>query len=199
VRAFLAVPQDPAWAARAAEHLGRLRPSTPSASWTRPESWHLTLRFFAEIEPAAAERCAEETFLAASRSPGGELAFGGSVVFPPGGRPRVLGLGFVPSPGLALLEALAREAELAARRAGAEPEERGYHPHVTLARIRTPWPRGAVERFRAEADAWDLPPFRLSGVVLFESRLGPSGATHTPLRAFSWARPGRLPSESVRA
>jgi 2'-5' RNA ligase len=191
VRAFLAIPPDSEWAARVGEHLGRLRPSMPPASWTRPESWHLTLRFFADIGPEAAERCAEETFLAAGRSPGGELVSGGSVAFPPGGRPRVLGLGFAPSPGLAALETVARDAEAAARRAGAEPEERGYHPHVTIARIRSPWPCGAVERFRSEADAWKLPPFRLSGVVLYQSRLGPSGATHTPLRAFSWARQGQ--------
>ena len=191
MRAFLAVPPDPAWTARVVDLLGPLRPSMPPASWTRPETWHLTLRFFGDIEPEAAERCAEETFLAAGRSAGGELPFGGSVAFPPRGRPRVMGLGFARSPGLAELETLAREAEAAARRAGAEPEDRGYHPHVTLARIRSPWPHGAVERFRREADAWDLPPFRLSGVVLYQSRLGPAGATHTPLRTFSWIRPGQ--------
>lgn len=187
MRAFLAVPPDPAWAGLAAELVHRLRPSLPPASWTRPESWHLTLRFFAEIAVEAAERCAAEIFLAAGRSPGGALPFGGSVAFPARGRPRVLGLRFAPSPGLAGLEDLAREAEAAARRAGAEPEEREYHPHVTLARIRSPWPHGAVEQFRREADAWDLPPFRLSGVVLYQSRLGPSGATHVPLREFAWS------------
>ena len=186
MRAFLAIPPDPEWAAHVAERLGPLRPSMPPASWTRPESWHMTLRFFADIEPEAAERCAEETFFAAGRSTGGELVFGGSIAFPPKGRPRILGLGFAPSPALAALETLARDAEAAARRVGERPEERGFHPHVTLARIRSPWPRGAVERFRGEADAWKLLPFRLSGVVLFQSRLGPSGATHTPLRTFSW-------------
>jgi 2'-5' RNA ligase len=190
MRAFLAIPTDPAWSARAAALLGPLRPAMPAASWTRPESWHLTLRFFADIGLEAAEGCAEETFRAAGRWPGGELSFGGSVVFPPRGRARVLGLGFAPSPGADALTALAADAEAAARRAGAPPEERGqrlYHPHVTLARIRSPWPREAVERFRREADAWELPPFRLSAVVLYESRLGPAGATHIPLRTFAWS------------
>jgi 2'-5' RNA ligase len=193
VRAFLAVPPDPEWADRAADLVRHLRPSMPPASWTRAESWHLTLRFFADVGPEAAARCAEETFLSASRSTatGGELPPGGSVVFPPRGPARVLGLGFAPSRGFSELQGLAREAELAARRAGAEPEEREYHPHVTLARIRSPWPPGAVERFRREADAWALPPFRLTGIVLYESRLGPSGATHIPLRAFSFERASR--------
>jgi 2'-5' RNA ligase len=187
MRAFLAVPPDPAWAARAAELLGPMRSSLPPATWTRPESWHLTLRFFADVGAEAAERCAKETFLAAGRSAGGELPAGGSVVFPARGRARVLGLGFAPSPGGGALKAVAAEAEAAARRAGAPPEERDYHPHVTLARIRSPWAPAAVERFRREADGWDLPPFRLSAVVLYESRLGPGGATHIPLRTFAWA------------
>jgi 2'-5' RNA ligase len=187
MRAFLAVPPDPEWAARAAELLGRLRPSLPPASWTRPEAWHLTLRFFADIGGEAAESCAEETFRAAGRSPAGGLGFGGSVVFPPRGRPRVLGLGFAPSAVVSALKTLAAAAETAARRVGAPPEKRDYHPHVTLARVRSPWPRAAVERFRREADVWDLPAFRLSAVVLYESRLGPAGAAHIPLRTFSWA------------
>ena len=188
MRAFLAVPPDPAWAARVEERVRGLRPSLPSASWTRPESWHLTLRFFPEISGEAAQRCADETFRAAGVS-AAELPTGGSVVFPPRGRARVLGLGFAPSSGVSALEILATVAEAAARGVGAAPEERGYHPHVTLARIRSPWPHAAVERFRSEVDGWELPSFHAGAIVLYESRLGPSGAAHTPLRTFELALP----------
>ena len=193
MRAFLAVPPDPAWTARAGECLARLRPSLPSASWTRPETWHLTLRFFANIAREAAEKCAEETFRAAELSLGGELVTGGSLVFPERGRARVLGVGLAHSPVPAALEAAAAAAEAAARRAGAPPEDRRYHPHVTFARIRTPWPPAAVERFRKDVDAWELPPFRLAALVLYESRLGSGGATHTALRTAT------LPGQEVRA
>ena len=49
VRAFLAVPPDPGWAESVRELVSRLRPSLPSASWTRPASWHLTLKFLGEV------------------------------------------------------------------------------------------------------------------------------------------------------
>jgi RNA 2',3'-cyclic 3'-phosphodiesterase len=188
MRAFLAVPPDPEWAARVEERVRGLRPSLPSASWTRPESWHLTLRFFREISAEAAQRCADETFRAVGVS-AAELPTGGSVVFPPRGRPRVLGLGFAPSSGVSTLEVLAAQAEAAARRVGAEPEGRVYHPHVTLARIRSPWPHGAVERFRREVDGWELPSFHVGAIVLYESRVGPSGAVHTPVRTLALALP----------
>jgi RNA 2',3'-cyclic 3'-phosphodiesterase len=187
MRAFLAVPTDPAWAARVEAGLSRVKPSFPPASWTRPESWHLTLRFFADIAPEGAERFADEIRRAVVHERAGELPAGGSVVFPPHGRARVLGLGFSPSPGLDALTALATIVEAAARRVGAAPEDRRYHPHVTLARIRTPWPSGAVERFRREADALAPPAFHVGSVVLFESRLGPTGARHTPLHSFELA------------
>ena len=187
MRAFLAVPTDSTWSARIASGLDRLRPSLPAASWTRPENWHLTLRFFGEISPEDADRFAGEIAGVVLRSPGGELPAGGTVVFPPRGRARVLGLGFADSPALGALTALAEAAEAAARRVGAAPEDRRYHPHVTLARIRSPWPAGAVQRFRREADSFAPPPYGLRSVVLFESRLGPSGARHTPLRTFDLA------------
>ena len=187
MRAFLAVPTDPAWSERVAAGLDRLRPALPAASWTRPESWHLTLRFFADISTEDADRFAAEIHRAAAHSGRGVLAPGGSVTFPPRGRARVLGLGFASCPGLDLLTGLAAEAEAAARLVGAMPEDRRYHPHVTLARIRAPWPSGAVERFRREADAFAPQPFRLDSVVFFESRLGPSGASHTALHTFELA------------
>ena len=187
MRAFLAVPTDPAWSRLVASGLDRLRPSMPGASWTRPESWHLTLRFFGDIAAGDAERFADMIAGVVALLPGGELQAGGAVVFPPRGRARVLGLGFAPSRGVDALTTLAAEAEAAARTVGAAPEDRRYHPHVTLARIRSPWPAGAVERFRREADAFSPPPYGLRSVVLFESRLGPGGARHTPLRTFDLA------------
>ncbi len=190
MRAFLAVPTDPAWSARVQAALDRIKPSLPPASWTRPDSWHLTLRFFADIAPEDAERLAQEIHRAVAPERAGDLPAGGSVVFPAHGRARVLGLGFAPSPGLDGLVALAAVAEAAARRVGAAPEDRRYHPHVTLARIRTPWPAGAVARFRREADAFAPPPFRVGSIVLFESRLGPTGACHTPLHSFELAPSG---------
>ncbi len=112
---------------------------------------------------------------------------GGAAVFPERGRPRVLGLGFAPTADLEALRALAEAAETVVRLAGLPPEDRPFHPHVTLARLRDPWPAPAVETFRREAGEWDLPPWKVRACVLFESRLDPGGAVHTPLRTLPFA------------
>jgi 2'-5' RNA ligase len=181
VRVFLAVPGDPDWCASAREFAARWRPRLPPATWTKPESWHLTLRFLGEIDEATAVRFADAI---GSAPPVPEVALppGGPVVFPPHGRPRVAGVGFAPGAGVDALAEAARTAERAARAIGSAAEERPYRPHVTLARLREPWGRGAVETFREAASAWPFPEWRVRSIVLYQSRLHPSGAVHTPLR-----------------
>ena len=190
MRVFLAVPGDPDWVASAREFGARWRPVLPPASWTKPESWHLTLRFLGEIEETAAARFAE-ALTAEAAIPEAALPPGGPVVFPPHGRPRVAGIGFAPGAGVDALAAVARTAERAARAIGCEPEDRPYRPHVTLARMRESWGREAVETFREAAAAWSFPAWRAQSVVLYASRLDPSGAVHTPLREWTAAAEAR--------
>ena len=82
MRVFLAVPPDPDWIERAHALVERLRRDSPPASWTRPESWHLTLKFLGEVseETAATFGRAIDPALAAA-SPG-SLASGGALLLP---------------------------------------------------------------------------------------------------------------------
>ncbi len=191
MRVFFAIPPDPDWVASARELGGRLKTSLPRASWTRPEAWHLTLKFLGEIDQSAAGRFAAAIDAAGTSWAGDEaLVSAGSLLLPTRVRPRVLAIGFAPSPSLESLTALARAAEQAGRRIGIPPEDREFRPHLTLARLREPWPSHAVEAFRREADAWPFPPWSLRSCVLFESRLAPAGAVHTPLREWTFGERG---------
>ena len=182
MRAFLAAAADAEWVASASGFVARARPGLPKASWTRPESWHLTLRFLGEIAESAAAAFARALALDAPGFTEAELAIEGPVAFPPRGRPRVVGLGFVP--GLAL-ERLAAAAETAARSIGCAPEDRPFRPHVTLARLRDPWPDAAVGAFQSAARSWAFPPWTVRSIVLFSSRLDPAGAVHTPVQTWT--------------
>jgi 2'-5' RNA ligase len=195
VRAFLAVPADTAWVESALRLSRRLRESLPRASWTRPEAWHLTLKFLGEISEGAAASFAARIEPEILRHPEVEVSPGAPVVFPRRGRPRVLGIGFSPSAALDVLAEIAREADDAAAAVGVPAEGRNFQPHVTLARLRDPWPPAAVEAFRSEASAWALPPWRASSCALFRSRLDPAGSVHTPVR--EWRLAGQ--SQAVRA
>jgi RNA 2',3'-cyclic 3'-phosphodiesterase len=187
IRAFLAIPSDGLWVESARGLLARLQETSPRASWTKPSSWHLTLKFFEKISTEVARAFAAELSPVAAGVVPGEIPAGGASVFPHRGPARVLAVGFASSPAAEEVSRLAREAEVIARRLGFEGERRPFQPHVTLARLRSPWPPAKVEAFRQEVEAWPFPPWHARSCVLYESRLQGDGAVHTPLDEWSFA------------
>lgn len=187
IRAFLAIPSDALWVESTRGLVARLQDTSPRASWTKPSSWHLTLKFFERISTEAARAFAAELSPIAAGVVPGEIPAGGASVFPPRGPARVLAVAFASSPAAEEVSRLAREAETIARRLGFEAERRAFHPHVTLARLRSPWPPAKVEAFRQEVEAWPFPPWHARSCVLYESRLQRDGALHTPLDEWSFA------------
>lgn len=106
-----------------------LRPELPEASWTRPESWHLTLCFLGEISEAQAAGFCADLGPRAERAPEGDLQASGAVVFPPRGAARVLGVGFAATPFTAALGELAGvAARLAPKAPGAKLRSASSHP-----------------------------------------------------------------------
>jgi RNA 2',3'-cyclic 3'-phosphodiesterase len=188
VRAFLAVPSPHAWVASAEDLVARLRGALPNASWTKPASWHLTLVFLGEISSEQVRGFAEGMGPIARACAGGELTTSGAVIFPPRGPARVLAVGFASSAVTEALERLAREAHSVASRSIHNSQftnHKSFHPHITLARVRRPWPRESVEAFCQEVGAWKFPAWPVRGCVLYESRLERDGAVHTPLVEWS--------------
>ena len=187
VRAFVALPRDRMWIESALGLVEKLRGSLPHASWTKPQSWHLTIKFLGAVPRPALESLASSIAPVARETVPGELAPGGLVVFPPHGPARVLGVGFAPSPALESLARFAREVDGKAGSLGVEQEKRAFHPHVTLARLRRSWPRRAVETFRDQVEACPFPLWAMRSCVLYESRLDPAGVIHTPLAEWTFS------------
>jgi 2'-5' RNA ligase len=70
---------------------------------------------------------------------------------------------------------------------GFEPEDRPYHPHVTLARCPDPWRRDAIDKFKTALTGPIGPPFVADHGILFESKLSPKGARYRVVETFSMA------------
>ena len=187
MRAFLAVPSDGMWVESARDLVARLREALPEASWTKPTSWHLTLKFFEGITEGEARAFGEGVAADALATVRGDLLASGAVVFPARGPARVLGVGFAPSEALEEIARLAVLAEEHARRLSLAEERRPFHAHVTLARIRRAWAPEAVERFKSEVEGWTFPPWHARSCVLYESRLERDGAVHAPFEEWSFS------------
>lgn len=109
------------------------------ARWIEREDFHITLRFFGDIDASLARHLAEaldETvFFAPPALELDELGvFGGKT-------PRALYVRVKPNPELTRLQAAH---EKIARRLGLPPETRKFTPHVTLARLRGASPETAA-------------------------------------------------------
>ena len=177
-RLFVAVPlTDEVRAALAAHITGagsdRGLPGKP----VPPPNWHVTMRFLGPTDRVAYER-----FLAAlTEAERGEpftISFGGLGAFPRPARATVLWLAV--ERGVDRLERLAALSEQAAQQAGFAPEERPFHAHLTLSRIR---PHQDVRPLleRVSPFPMSLPVDRL---VVFRSHLGRGGARYEELDSF---------------
>jgi len=160
------------------EILGEFRSKISGARWVAKDQMHLTLAFLGDVDEGTAEMLGES--LSQIESPRFTLRFEGMGCFPDSRRPRVLWVGLAPEPRLVALASLVRPAVLSC---GIPQEDRSFSPHITLARFRQPVGR-EVAAFLDRHRQVQFPPVPVHEFILFQSRLTPQGAIHTPLRRF---------------
>jgi RNA 2',3'-cyclic 3'-phosphodiesterase len=169
-RAFVAaVPPDDVLDAVDAAVSGVELPSTARRT-TRPQ-WHLTLQFLGNRVDFDAVAGALEALAVR----GGAVCLGAAGAFPSERRGRTLWVGV--SEGDALLSQLAASVGALLGPIGYPPEERPYHAHLTLARLKAP-----TDLRPAVAALGPGPvgrPWTVEEVVLFQSKTGRTGAEYT--------------------
>jgi RNA 2',3'-cyclic 3'-phosphodiesterase len=166
---------------------GELRERVPDVSWARPETLHLTVHFFGEIdEDRATTALGRVTPVVEGTSPFG-VVLDRLGAFPERGIPRVLWLGAVRD--VAPLTALALECRTVLATAGFEVEDRRYHAHCTLGRPHQPWTADARVAWAAATAGDEVNAhFTASRLVLYESRPVPGGARYTERSSLPFAR-----------
>ena len=150
--------------------------------WVRPESVHLTLRFWSDLQPDAVPVVCDGLRRAAAALAPFVAAVRGLGCFPNAERPRVLWMG-LEDPELRL-PALRRRIDAALAALGLPSEKKPFRPHLTVARARR------VAGGRDLGTFLDAQKNRMFGHVmvsrldLMRSDLSGKGAVHTRLHAF---------------
>jgi 2'-5' RNA ligase len=165
------------------ESVASLAGGLPGARWVPSAQLHLTLAFIGEVDGALAADAREA--LRSVDAPAFELSLRGVGHFPPRGAPRVAWAGLRPSEPLAHLQ---RAVTRALERAGCRLEARKFHAHVTIARLDDPPPRRMAE-WLAAGSMFETGPFVVDEFLLYSSRLGSSGATHSVEEAYPLGGP----------
>lgn len=150
-----------------------------SINWSKPSTWHLTLKFLGETDEAAIPSIKDALSTIQFRS--FTMQAGGAGAFPNERQPWVLWLGL--KEGKQQSAALAAAVEDALAAIGIPREKKQFRPHLTLARVRKPGPGNWKELLnQAARQSW--PTFTVGHFTLWQSTLAPEGATHTPLATF---------------
>jgi 2'-5' RNA ligase len=169
----------------------RLRPVVAEwhPVWVKPSGMHLTLKFLGSITADQVQHVRQtmQHLAALSTFP---LQLHGLGFFPHLDRPRVFWSGYLPSEPLTHLQTLLDEG---LEQLGFEKEQRGFTPHLTLARIKQPRPLKpeALRQLREIMDSWqpDLT-HMVHEVRLYRSVLTSAGAQYSVLHTQTLAGTG---------
>lgn len=172
-RVFCAIDLATRARARLIRQISRLREAVPHAQarWSREENLHLTLKFLGDVQTARLGSLSNATARAVADFSPFQVTLQETGVFPKQGPPRVLWIGVRDESGK--LAELHTRLEEACAKEGFAKEERPFHPHLTIARLRKP--QGA----RILAPAHKELPFEPAEVELAELlviRSAPSAA-----------------------
>jgi 2'-5' RNA ligase len=148
--------------------------------WVRLDGLHLTLRFLGPTPDESIPRTAEAVRTAARSADGPvDLELAGSGSFPSPHRPRTLWIGVRDASGA--LTALRTGLEDALVAAGWPPDDRPFHPHLTLARADGIAVGPLVADRLAAAIGQDRIAARIEQIGLFESVTGGGPARYVPV------------------
>lgn len=179
VRCFVAVFLDPAIRPRVAAFQRQLARSSADVKWVEPENLHFTLKFLGDVESGHLDAIggALETAVAGVEAFGLEL--GGVGVFPSMRVPRVVWIGVCA--GKDALADLAGRVEEAVKAEGFQGDGKGFSPHLTIGRVRSPRNLQALAEQLSSAS----PPagsMRVDRVQLTSSNLTRLGPVYAPVR-----------------
>jgi 2'-5' RNA ligase len=185
VRTFLALDLAPplaqaagAWADALADHLGSA--SARGLRWTAAAQRHVTLHFLGDVPAPRVSALADRLSSGLPLAPfTATLASAG--LFPPRGPARIVWLGLRSEADVLSLLHAAVATHL---RALALPlDERPFHPHVTIARVRDDADRRLGRRLREWCAATPPQPAAapVARVTCYESRPSPNGSTYRAL------------------
>ncbi|HEY3861657.1 MAG TPA: RNA 2',3'-cyclic phosphodiesterase [Verrucomicrobiae bacterium] len=189
MRLFSAIFPPPEIAQRLAEAARTLAGNFTSkaAAWTAAEQIHLTLNFLGQVEPARVDAIARAVDEAARRGQRHRVQARGLGCFPNAARPRVIWAGL--DGDMTALSALKQNLDDGLAGLGFPPEDRAFHPHLTIGRFKNM--NGRERGHLAEAlRRWSETKFAswtVERIDLMRSEFSPGGSRYTLVRSFAIA------------
>jgi 2'-5' RNA ligase len=178
VRSFVAVDlDDPEIKSRITKTQEDLERTGASLKVVQPEIMHLTLRFLGEIPQATVLRVIEA--MGGLRFSPFEVEFSGVGVFPNIRRISVIWIGI--TNGQERLAEIFEQLEPKLRQFGLPPDNKGFSPHLTIARVRSGLNKETLAKSIESMREVEFGKMGVSAVRLKKSTLTPRGPIYTTL------------------
>lgn len=180
LRAFLAFEVSPEVRANLMRAEDELKETRADLKLVEKENLHFTVKFLGEIPNAAVEEVDRKVRALPLRRM--DVGVRGLGAFPDERRPRVLWGGVAPH-DLPTITTAGQQVVDALEGIG-ESDERGFHPHITVARVRSPRNVEALTAFLRENSSREFGRTPITKLKLKSSALSPSGPTYTDVKEY---------------
>jgi 2''-5'' RNA ligase len=177
-RIFVAVNISEKARQKAAEYICVLKDDLPrfAITWVRPEKLHLTLRFIGDCGDDELNKVTAAVQIVSEKIPSFSLNISGTGIFPTEKKARVLWLGVNGEISQMIKAKNLFEEEY--RRSGLLGKRESLTPHLTIARIKhTGWSRDVINKHLNSK--FEPVEFEVSEIVIYESRLHPTGSLYS--------------------
>ncbi|MDH5682943.1 MAG: RNA 2',3'-cyclic phosphodiesterase [candidate division WOR-3 bacterium] len=151
--------------------------------WVANENLHLTLVFLGEVAEKFLDEVKEQLASVAKLVKPFEANLNGLGAFPSQRSPRVIWIGM--DKGKNEVSDLQVKIEQALGTIGFKPEDRKFHPHLTIGRVKG-FIKDASKIFENNYTSPDLP---VNSIVLFKSTLRPEGPIYEKIQEFYFGAP----------
>lgn len=151
-------------------------------NWSPLDNLHITTKFIGQWPEERLEELHEALLEVAPRS-AFEVEIANLGWFPNERSPRVLWIG---AQGGSAVSLLAKETEERLASLGIAREDRNFSPHLTLARIKSPVPLGALRKRVEELQPALIGKFQASQFALFRSDPGSNSSIYRKLREYKF-------------
>jgi len=180
IRSFLAIELPKSILRKIEEVQGDLRLTHADVRWVNYEKIHLTLKFFGNIEESRIDPIFKSIEEPIRSTLPFSLKVRGVGAFPNLKNPRVIWMGLVE--GREVLISFQKQIEIQLEKIGFQPEDRPFHPHLTLGRMKSSRGKEELVRRMEKHKEEEFGDFQVERMVLFKSDLKPSGPVYTLLK-----------------
>ncbi|MCX6133580.1 MAG: RNA 2',3'-cyclic phosphodiesterase [Ignavibacteriales bacterium] len=182
-RAFIALPLPAEIRREFATLQKQLIESQADVKWDTSDKFHITLKFLGDVESSQPGLLAKEVQNSIGTFRHFDLSFVTLGAFPNPGRPRVVWIGSEQNEDVTGLQ---RSVEMACSSFGFAKEDRPFHAHVTLGRVKGD---RNIDRLTAKLKSITFKPLiaRCTEVHIIRSELKPAGSVYTLLNSIPLA------------